>query len=94
MFDCVYSTRISLPLYNKHNGDDAHQNYVQDDFSYQLLLNFLKVIITANVLLGSTLSFSVFYVQHAKTKCAASQEIPHELDGPAKIRHITTQIKQ
>ena len=28
MFDCVYSTRNSLPLYKKHNDDDAHQNCV------------------------------------------------------------------
>ena len=26
VFDCVYSTHKSLPLYKKHNGDDAHQN--------------------------------------------------------------------
>ena len=26
MFDCVYSTLSSLPLYKKHNGDDVHQN--------------------------------------------------------------------
>ena len=26
MFDCVYSTLSSLPLYKKHNGDDAHQS--------------------------------------------------------------------
>jgi len=34
------------------------------------------------------------HVEHAKAKCAASQGIPHELDRPAKIEHITTQIKQ
>ena len=30
MFDCVYSTRNSLPCIKKHNGDDAHQNYGSD----------------------------------------------------------------
>ena len=61
MFDCVYSTLSSLPLYKKHNGDDTHQNDGAEDGGSKLFRNALPIFQNSRHLIAGAWNLQLAY---------------------------------